>query len=672
VLRFFRKYFLNKYVLVVLGVVLMAVFGLDQALQALFQGSGPNLGTVHGKVIRVDDERQASSELRILSRFPVIGEVVSQTLVEGFDRSAEHEDDYPAMRWLMIQADAERMGLGVSQTQVDALLSAMGVDASSMQQFASSAGVPVAWVEQTLGKFIVMLDYADLVSGRSLARDGSSEVGAMTPQSKRLALLMGAVRQQQQGRPFEAFGLEMMSRGSFRLSDAVLASAALASRAGVAGAVVTVHADAVRDGAGAADDADPAVVQELFERYRDDLPGTGEPFGLGYRTPDRVKLEYLAFDLESVAESIEIDEADALGYFRQNRDRLREELGRADADYASARGRVMRELRGQRARARALELARDAQEVLSREQRSIKGSDGYPDPEADFEPTPLRVLADRLAEREGFRPEVSPFTTQWLSVGRLGAAGPIASSTIANRENAPFTTYVASAREFGDLEVENPALVLRPLRLAVGTPSQPMVGPDGSVYLFRLTDAEPTRAPETIDAVRELVERDARRVTAYRGLVDRLDELERLAVTEGLDGVASAFGADVRELPLMPRRVPSAGGQVAPPVPGLLDGAPVVDGMHATAREALSGEARSIEGVDPAERVGAVAEPTSLAVAVFRVDAYQTLTRAEYERFRGDPIARVMASFELVPADVPSPLSFESLARRTGFVHDED
>jgi len=670
VLRFFRKYFLNKYVLVFLGVVLMAVFGLDRALQGLFQGSGPSLGTVHGHAIRIDDERQAVAELRLLSRFPLMGQMVNGMLAEGYDPTDEDSDDSPALRWILIQADAERLGLQASQTQIDALLQVMGATPENLQSLAASAGTPVAAIEQTVGKFIVMLDYADLVAGRSLARDTTGGVEALTPQSRRFALLMAAMQQQQQGRFEEAFGMQLMAGGAFRLSDAVLASAALASRAAVAGGMVVLYADDAVD-----PDAtpDPDLMQELFDDYRDDLPGQSEPFGLGYRTPDRVKLEYLEFPIDAVADAIDIDEADALAWFRQNRDAVREALGQPDADYAAARDLVFRRLRDQQAQAKALDIIREVQGDLTNQLRPVMAADGYPRPDADLDPTPLRVIADRIEAEHGIRPDVNDFTANWLPANQLSRTGTIASTTVAGRTNAPFGDYVRSVRELGELEVENPAAALRPLRLAVGTPSQPMLGPDGSAYLFRVTDAQPARSPESIDEVRDQLTVDARRIAAYRQLVEQTDDLRRLAAEEGLEGVAAEYGSSVREVPPMPRRMPLPMGPVPPRVPGL-SGNPeaVVDAMHATARDALAGQAESLDAVPPADRVGVAPSPGSFAVAVFRVDDYQTLTREQFDRFRRDPVARFLASAELSPLDADSPLSFTSLARRTGFDHDDD
>ncbi|MEM6755553.1 MAG: hypothetical protein AAF586_00160 [Planctomycetota bacterium] len=661
-LRFFRKYFLNKYVLVFLGVVLMAVFGLDRALQGLFQGSGPSLGVVNGQTIRLDDERQALGELRLLSRFPLLASIVNNVLSEGYDPSDEGAADSPAMRWIMIQSDARRLGIEASQTQVDALLGVMGGSVEELQSLSRTDGVPVPVIEATIGKFIVMLDYMDLVTGRSLARDTEGGVEALTPQSRRLALMLGSFQQEQLGRFEEAFGLRLMAAGSYRLSDAVLASAALSSRSGVGGAIVVINAAASVDRDAA---PNPAIVEELFNDYRDDLPGQGEPYGFGYRTPDRVKLEYIAFPIDAIAESIKIDEAQALEYFRANQAAVRQALGNPDAGYAEAREVVIRRLRDEEARAKALELARLVQGELETERQARDRQDA--DASSDWSPTRLSVLADRIEEAERFRPGVTDLTNRWLDANQLSAVGAITAATVAGQANARFGDYVRSVSELGELEIEDPSAALRPLQLAVGTPSKPMVGPDGSTYLFRVTDAQPTRAPESIDEVREVVEQNARLIAAYRALIADADEARQLAIDDGIGAVADAYGSVVSTVPTIPRRIPTPSGPMAPLLPGIGSDDDVVDALHDTAREALADGAASIADATPADRVGVAEAPAVLSLAVFRIDDYQTLTRAELDRFRADPLSRFIASAELQPPDATSPMSFDALARRTGF-----
>ena len=61
-------------------------------------------------------------------------------------------------------------------------------------------------------------------------------------------------------------------------------------------------------------------------------------------------------------------------------------------------------------------------------------------------------------------------------------------------------------------------------RLQVGVPSQPVESFDQSRYIFRLTDAQPTHEPETLDEVKDAVTRDAKKKAAYDLLLAEKDK----------------------------------------------------------------------------------------------------------------------------------------------------
>ncbi|MEO0588460.1 MAG: hypothetical protein AAF078_12575, partial [Planctomycetota bacterium] len=261
-IRFLRRYFLNKWVLGGLGIVLMAVFGLEQALTQMFTGGGPTVGRIHGARVTLVDEQRANGEVRVLSRFPGLGFTLDRVLQVGVDESEDDALDSPAIRWLMIQADAERLGLQASQTQVDALLAVMGITDEQLAELAAESRANVPALRGALARYVVMMDYVDLVSGVSLARDASGVVEAGTPQARRLALTTQALIAGQSGRIQEAMGFGMMAEGSTRLSEPVVATTAVAQQALVSGELVVI------DAAGRVDDdaaADPALEAELFE-----------------------------------------------------------------------------------------------------------------------------------------------------------------------------------------------------------------------------------------------------------------------------------------------------------------------------------------------------------------------------------------------------------------------
>ena len=67
------------------------------------------------------------------------------------------------------------------------------------------------------------------------------------------------------------------------------------------------------------------AVSEQFNQYKDNVPGDvseANPFGFGYRLPDRVQFDYIALKLSDVAAIVkQPTEEDAEQYYQQNRDR---------------------------------------------------------------------------------------------------------------------------------------------------------------------------------------------------------------------------------------------------------------------------------------------------------------------------------------------------------------
>jgi hypothetical protein len=67
------------------------------------------------------------------------------------------------------------------------------------------------------------------------------------------------------------------------------------------------------------------TVAAQFDKYKDNFPGTvseANPFGFGYRLPDRVQFDYLALKLSDVASITKpVTEEEAEQYYQQNRER---------------------------------------------------------------------------------------------------------------------------------------------------------------------------------------------------------------------------------------------------------------------------------------------------------------------------------------------------------------
>ena len=234
----------------------------------------------------------------------------------------------------------------------------------------------------------------------------------------------------------------------------------------------------------------------------------------------------------------------------------------------------------------------------------------------------------------GLRPEVRTGGGDWVDAQNLSSLSGIGLSRLADNLKVDFTSYVLSARELKP-DKDNPLL---PRRLQVGLAGAPMMDMFGSRYVFRLTDAQPTRVPESLDEVRDQVTKDAHLLAAYEQLSSDSPTWLNRAEAEGLDAVATEVDTTVVTLPPTPRRVPLANGLlVVPSLPSIGQSDAFIEAYFATANNAL---AQGNVTDAPADRVtGIVGIDQHLALAVYRVDDYQPMTREQYQKGRQQSVA---------------------------------
>jgi len=277
----------------------------------------------------------------------------------------------------------------------------------------------------------------------------------------------------------------------------------------------------------------------------------------------------------------------------------------------------------------------------------------------------MREVADALETQFGMLPEVvSGGGGAWVNAQDLRGLSGIGISRLADNFNVDFTSFVLSAKEL-EPETDNPLL---PRRLQVGIAGAPMIDPYGSRYIFRLTAAEPTRVPESLDEVRDQVEQDAWVLAAYETLLVQSDQWLSEAVEGGLEAVAGRADTSVIDLPATARRVPLPNGLlIVPPLPMIGQSDGFIEAFFGTANTARQdGEIADA----PADRVtGVVGVDRQLALTVYRVDDYEPMTRDQFREAAAQPILPVIIDTTiLAPARVKNPLSMESLAHRMNYV----
>ena len=267
-----------------------------------------------------------------------------------------------------------------------------------------------------------------------------------------------------------------------------------------------------------------AQLTEQMDKYAEDLPGAGE-MGFGYRLPDRAKIEWLVVSADSVrAVIIDSDELNPVAlrkHWRLNSARLGQPQPNADVPDA-VRNDLLETLTKQKLK----DISRLAHNRLLSEQRTQQQEGG---PGLSF-----TDLALSLQETFGVSlPEYHATGGDWLWSKDLDELEGIGQATTAKFGRFPTSlgVLVMSAREFGGDDTI-------PIRQGVVGP--PLDGPDGSIYLFRITETDPSRPPRSVDEVRDALVADLGRLEVYQELVETTAVIERQARQEGLLAVALA------------------------------------------------------------------------------------------------------------------------------------
>ena len=276
----------------------------------------------------------------------------------------------------------------------------------------------------------------------------------------------------------------------------------------------------------------------------------------------------------------------------------------------------------------------------------------------------MREVADKLLDEYGFRPEVvNANNGGWVTEQELWMLPGLGQTVLADNFNVTFAEYILSARE---LKPESDNRLL-PRRLQVGLAGAPMMDISRTQYIFRLTDAEPTRVPDSLDSVRTQVTQDAWRLAAYKKLLDSSDTWLHEAVEGGLEAVSNATDSTVLDLPATSRRIQVANGSlVIPPLPGIGQSAKFIDAFFATANSA---KATGDLSEAPAKDItGVVGVDKELALAVYRVEDYEPITQQAYQALSVDPrLPSLIEMSMLSTANVPSPISYDALVERLNY-----
>lgn len=659
--KFFRQY--QQYFLVVGVTLLMIVFLIEGAMLRGGMGrggidiSGEPAGKLRGETLTVGDRQSASLDLHVL------GSLNFLLIANTQDRETE-----AASAWMLMLKDAEAMGISASEYDASIVLQAVGInDEEATKSAAERLRVTPAAVRQAARHYAIIRQYRALTLGVRL-----EPLSTWAQNFLQLTALINEDRfsgdpRMAQYRMFmlQRVAMEMNAHDTQARTSKPLAERFMSdAQARVKITAVAVPAESL---AADASEPDAAALQTLFDKYKGRLPGdaTGlaeEDPRLGYRFPDRVKIEYLSIASAALKRKARVDESEALKLYNDRKQVFRNEPNPASTQpstqplfkpYEEVRSLIIDALREQKAEELGDRMMKAAQAMLAHDARALKEADNYREVPADWAPMALSQVAAKLQEQFGVLPEVVRVEDRWLDRDALAKLNGIGSAIlpIGGNRSASLAEYVMSARELAP-KSDDPLISLR---LQVKLPSQALLGGTGDTrYLFRLTAAEAARSPEKLDEVRDQVMRDARRVAAFAKLREQKDKLlARLSDTD-VDKLAKELKGKVITPPEFSRRTMGARGEMS--VPNIEE-----------IGESLTFVQAVMDAAEANTKSLAVPVPANLTLYLVRIDKFSPLRRDEIDTITANPLIAAGLYDKLMGRTASDPFSYESLSKRLKF-----
>jgi hypothetical protein len=322
------------------------------------------------------------------------------------------------------------------------------------------------------------------------------------------------------------------------------------------------------DASAYAEKVEPPTTQQLteqFNKYADieKTAGTSEtnPFGFGYKYPDRIKFDYIAIQRDEVRKAVKAMKDDyawevqAHTYYLQHQDQFpttepattQESLslgpttrviGPSTRPFEAVREQVLSRLIEPEVDRRMNEIQNDITSRMAQDFDAYKSSHagsttapatapagGY----ASFDY--LQKLANDVQARRKVTLRVASLTDQFRTAEELANIEGIGKATY---QSAPFSMYATlMAAPFLTDAAQNQAMVLD-----LYEPSRPLTDEDRTAYIFRVTDAQKAHKPASMEEVKEQVEKDWRQARAFELAKADAEKLAEEARKTGLKEAA--------------------------------------------------------------------------------------------------------------------------------------
>ncbi len=443
------------------------------------------------------------------------------------------------------------------------------------------------------------------------------------------------------------------------------------------------------------------AMAEQFNRYKDNFPGdvsAANPFGFGYRLPDRIQFDYIALKLSEVAGIIKAPtEEEAEQYYQLNRDRQFTDRVASDPNdpnspqvakirsYAEVADTIMSELRHQRITSKAEQILQEARNLADAQLRAV-------DPNGKA--IPLEERQKNAGDYEKIAAGLRKTYSLPLYNGRTGLLSAMNMQedqvlrrmflTVYGHNPVPLTQALFSVKELGEDATIMLSLPQTEMYASVGPAQDPMVAPAADLtnqvmLITRVVAIEKNTPPTGLDtsfstktlglgdapkkkdgnvfSVKEQVVDDVRALAAWDTTKSKAEEFLALATKDGWDKAVAQFnklyGPQAKTEPNDPnvfkvdsqaglQRIPSAELQVLAAQVANSPAAPIVLSQARNAGQFVA----LLYALIPADRDTpeklplVVASQPSQSYYVVKSLSVQRLTKENFQKMKGMIVRR--------------------------------
>lgn len=310
--------------------------------------------------------------------------------------------------------------------------------------------------------------------------------------------------------------------------------------------------------------------QEHFEKYRDKDPGAGED-SFGYRKPEEAQIEYIQIKVEELARQQKVDDEYAHNYWKENKEKFTKprppttQPSTAPAEpyatYTEARDAVRKEIANQRARAAALRIGTDLAKALSAPwttQPATAPSNFYrqpPEDALDLQRYPRMMDAFR----EKAPGALAYQRTQMMTRQGMYTLGPVASAmALQGSPDAVALAHAAFLVQGLEASPKGSAFErqARWFHNLYETLPEPFVDQAGNVYVFRTLAVLPKRPPASLTEVKDKIREDLRLQRAAEEARKQAEQLVDRAKQVGIDEAVQENAALASKLGQPPVKTP--------------------------------------------------------------------------------------------------------------------